>query len=35
MYKTGDYVVHKVDGLCKITDISVLDMSNSRSYIDT
>ncbi|SKB50495.1 transcriptional regulator, CarD family [Lachnospiraceae bacterium] len=26
MYKTGDFVVHKVDGLCRITDISSLDI---------
>ena len=35
MYKTGDYVVHKVDGLCKITDISVLDIpdcDNTKKY---
>lgn len=26
MYKTGDFVVHKVDGLCQITNISSLDI---------
>lgn len=26
MFKTGDYVVHKNDGLCVITDISTLDI---------
>ncbi len=26
MYKTGDFVVHKIDGLCRITDISSLDI---------
>ncbi len=33
MYKTGDYVVHKVDGLCKITDISGLDIPDCDNDI--
>ena len=35
MFNTGDYVVHKNDGLCKITEISTLnipDCDNEKQY---
>ena len=35
MYNTGDYVVHKNDGLCRITEISTLDIpecDNQKKY---
>ena len=31
MYKAGDFVVHKIDGLCRISEISTLDMPDSDS----
>ena len=31
MFKTGDYVVHKADGLCRISAISTLDIPDGDS----